>query len=442
MATDLLKFIIEKLKVVLFSSVTVLTGVSACTLGNFGLNQQPGPVYGVLKRDLQIRPDGFVRANAVINIDQTTDNQGLSPLSVIKIQRVSREILFALTVEKGIFKTLNGGQTWQRQYLIPVGSNNQDQGSRNREINRQIAANDAIKITDFTVDPANPSLLYISASDADGIGKIYQSFDQGETFKEVYSEVEERVRVLFITINPVNSEQIFAILEQGALLRSLDGGISWSKVRSFRDTPLQIGFVQEFNNLFFVLFETDGPAISTDLGQSWELDKLIKTPSQIGENQGGTGFFTPDEQNQSFIKFEKLVPVTAGIFVNRLTGEISNPTGNKPWILVADGQMWYSQNMRDAFIKLVLPLQSETANIYDVAPDPNSGLNRILASVDNRLFITTNRGESWNTQDNINLSTPIGNISQILIEPENPEIIYLSLINQKYSRRRGILEIF
>lgn len=428
--------IYTRIAIVTLTIVAILGTASSCSIPGFLNNNTTQITYGVIKKDPAVRADGFVRANAVVGLDGNTDNQGLSGLSTLKIFRVDKSKLFILTKEKGLFKTENGGQTWTRIYLIPVGSSNSDNNARQKEITAQIASNDALEINDFAIDSLAPQVIYISVLEG-GFGKIYQSLDEGKNFKEIYSEVVKDIRVLFLTVDPLNSSNIFAILEEGALLRSLDSGLSWQKVRSFRDTPVQIGFVPEFNNLFFVLFERDGLAYSNNTGTSWEVLALTKAASEIGENQPKDGLDINFNQNKKFGRYEKIIPVTAGI-TYRSNGSVNNPTGKNPWLLVADKQMWYSSDAGNDFKKLVLPLQSEQANIYDVAPDPNSGLNRILASVDNRLFITTNQGQSWNTQDNINLSTAIGNISQILIEPENTEVFYLTLVNPKASRNNGL----
>jgi photosystem II stability/assembly factor-like uncharacterized protein len=356
---------------------------------------------------------------------------------VLKIERISKDLLFSLTKQKGLFKSSNGGQIWQRIYLIPVGSTNSDARAKTQEINNQIAANDKIQITDFAIDPNNEKVIYLSVTE-NRLGKIYQSLDQGITFKEVYSEVQNDIEVLFLTVDPLNSNNIFAILEKGALLRSLDSGLTWEKVRSFKDTPVQIGFVPEFDKLFFVLFQDDGLAYSNDLGDTWVTQKLTKSGSSIGESQPKDSLDLGFGGKATFGKYEKLIPVTAGILVDKATSKITNPTAKKPWILLADKQIWYSQNSGEDFTKLALPLQSEQANIYDVAADPNSGLSRIIASIDSRLFITTNQGQSWNTQDNVNLSSPTGNISQIIVEKENNQIIYLGLIDPKAKRQKGL----
>lgn len=429
--------IYTRISIVILTIVAILGTASSCSIpGFFNSTTAAATTYGLIKKDPGVRADGFVRANAVVGLDGNTDNQGLSNLSATKIVRINKDKLYILTKEKGLFRTQNGGQTWSRIYLIPVGSSNSDTNNRNKEINTQIAQNDALIITDFAVDILQPQVLYIAVTEGN-FGKIYQSLDEGNNFKEIYSEVEQNIPVLFLAIDPLNSSNIFAILQEGALLRTTDSGLSWEKVRSFKDTPVQIGFVPEFNNLFFVLFASDGLAFSKDTGATWEILALTKAPSEIGENQPKDGLDISFSQNAKFGKYEKIVPITAGITYTT-DGKITNPSGKNTWLLIADKQMWYSQNAGNDFKKLVLPLQSEQANIYDIAFDPNSGLNRILASVDNRLFITTNQGKSWNTQDNINLSNPIGNISQILIEKENTEIIYLTLINPKATRNNGL----
>jgi|688.fasta_scaffold09067_13 photosystem II stability/assembly factor-like uncharacterized protein len=434
---NLSKIFWQRILIVIFTSITILGTAASCSIPFVSNQAKPTTVYGVLKNDPAVRSDGFVRANAVLQPDGSTDNQGLSGLSVLKIERISKDLLFSLTKQKGLFKSSNGGQIWQRIYLIPVGSTNSDARAKTQEINNQIAANDKIQITDFAIDPNNEKVIYLSVTE-NRLGKIYQSLDQGITFKEVYSEVQNDIEVLFLTVDPLNSNNIFAILEKGALLRSLDSGLTWEKVRSFKDTPVQIGFVPEFDKLFFVLFQDDGLAYSNDLGDTWVTQKLTKSGSSIGESQPKDSLDLGFGGKATFGKYEKLIPVTAGILVDKATSKITNPTAKKPWILLADKQIWYSQNSGEDFTKLALPLQSEQANIYDVAADPNSGLSRIIASIDSRLFITTNQGQSWNTQDNVNLSSPTGNISQIIVEKENNQIIYLGLIDPKAKRQKGL----
>jgi hypothetical protein len=425
--------------VIFISSVAIFGVAGSCSLPG-ALNSQDSQItYGVLKQDPEVRQDGFVRANAVRDLNGELDQQGLTPISSLKIDRVSAEELYLLTIEKGLFKSNTSGVEWSRLYLLPVGSNAEDENQRTREIREQVAVNDALTLTDFAINPVQSKIIFVAANDEEGLGKIYRSLDGGENFQEIYTEVEEDIGILFLTVDPVNPLRVYAVLEEGALIRSLDGGITWQKIRSFRDTPVQIGFVPEFREILYILFEDEGLAVSTDGGENFDIQELTKAPSEIGERQPEDGLDISFSENETFGKYEKIIPVTAGISRDEETGEILNPDGKEPWILIADRQMWFSEDRGGNFQKLVLPIQSEQVDILDVAPDPNSGLDRIIASVDDRMFITRNQGQTWSTQDFINLSSDTGNIGQVLIEPTNTDIIYITLVNEKARRKSGLI---
>jgi photosystem II stability/assembly factor-like uncharacterized protein len=412
--------------VMLFSSLSILGTASSCSLVPGSNNSV---IFGVLKRDPIVRSEGFVKANAVKTPAGEILAEGLTPLSVLKIFRVNNQTLYILTQERGLFKTTDAGVTWQRMYILPLG----------KDPEAGIAANNNLSIIDFDVDSRLGQVVYVALVE-NGVSKVYRSLDSGENFTEVYTEVQNKDQIGFIRVDPVNASNIFVAIERGALLRSRDGGNTWQKIRSFQDTPVGMGFVPEFNQIFYVLFENQGLAISKDLGQNWDLQALTKSKSQIGERQPKDGLDISFSQNLNFGKYEKIVPVTAGITFDydqsRITSGANQP---QSWLLIADSQMWFTENLGQDFRKLILPSQAEQFDLYDIAPDPQSGLGKIYASVNNKLFVTNNRGESWDTREKINiLDGEIGNISQILIEPQNTEIIYLGLINKNARRNSGL----
>lgn len=431
-----LKNIFNKSLVVLFSVVVILSTAFSCSLPTNFFGSQTQTTLGILKQDPDVRSDGFVRANSVTGVDGKVETQGLSKVSVVKFVRHSKDELFIITKEKGMFKSTDAAVNWSRMYIIPVDSTNGDNNTRSKENSSKISQNDALIINDIAVDPLDSKNIYVALSD-NKVGKIYKSSDGGDTWREIFKEVSNNVAVNLITINPLNNKQVYAVLAEGAVIKSLDAGDTWQKIRNFRDVPIQMGFVPEFNNLFFLLFNRNGLAFSTDGGDVWELQNLTKTPSEIGENQPRDTLDFGFVQNSSFGRYEKIVPVTTGITLDQATKKPIPTNANRPWILIADRQIWVSQNGGVNFTKLILPAQDEQLSLYDIAYNPQVGLNNLYVSINNKLFITNNRGQSWNTQDQINLSPEIGNISQIIIEPENPNIVYLSLIDKKFSRQNG-----
>jgi len=411
----------------IFTSLAVLGTAFSCSGGLFNRQET---VYGVLKRDAEVRQEGFVKANAVEALNGSVENQGLSSLSTSKILQIDSEKLFILTREKGVFKTVDGGLTWQRLYVFPISKDNQEE---------DLIKNDDLVIIDFDVPITSPKVVYLAAIE-NGISKVFQSFDEGENFQEVYSEVQSKDDISFIRVNPVEPLQVFTIIEGGALLRSLDGGLTWQKIRSFRDLPVGMGFVPEFDQTFYILFQDSGLATSKDLGLTWDLKELIKNESQIGERQPTDGLDINFREDITFGKYEKIIPVTAKINFDFEQKIVLNPSELQPWVLIADRQMWISSNLSQEFNKLILPSQAEQYNLFDVSYDPVLGLDKIYVSIDNRLFFTTNRGQSWFIQDMIKIvDGEIGNISQVLVDKNDPNILYLTLVDKRATRRNGFI---
>ena len=125
--------------------------------------------------------------------------------------------IWAPNDERGVFKTIDGGETWQ--HVLKV---NADTGA-----------------ADLVLDPSNPRILYASMwhhgrtpwfikSGGQG-GGIYKSTDAGETWSRLEGGLPEVVGKVGIDISASNPKRLYAIIEaeQGGLYRSDNGGKSW-----------------------------------------------------------------------------------------------------------------------------------------------------------------------------------------------------------------------
>jgi hypothetical protein len=412
--------------VVIFTSICILGTAFSCSLPGNLLGSKPQITLGILKKDPNVKNDGFVRANSLTSFDNQVDNQGLSGVSVNKLVRYDKDTLFAVTTGKGIIKTTDAGVNWKRMFFFPINSTNSDEKAKTKENTAKIAANDALIVNDLAVDPRNSKKIFAALTEG-GVGKIYESIDSGDTFKEIYKEVSDKITVNLVAVDPVETEKIYAVLSGGALIKSTDGGQTWQKIRSFGEVPIQLGFVPEFGKIIYLLFATGGLAFSKDNGETWESQQLSKLASNIGETQNKDKFDIPFVENSVFGKYEKVVPVTTGFSFDYDRKIVAQGRTDKPWILVADRQIWVADDISKSFSKLILPAQQEQLGIYDVTYNAKVGLNNLAVSIGNKLFISSNRGNSWDTRDNINLSGTLGNIRQILVDPENPDLVYLAL---------------
>ncbi len=135
--------------------------------------------------------------------------------------------LFKDSEERGVYKSIDGGKTW----------------------NRILFANNRSGAVDLVLDPENPDIIYAStwnvrrtpydfSSGGDG-SVLWKSIDGGETWTnllEADGMPGGTVGIIGVTVSPVNPNRVWAIIENdnGGVYRSDDGGESWELVNSDR----------------------------------------------------------------------------------------------------------------------------------------------------------------------------------------------------------------
>jgi len=128
--------------------------------------------------------------------------------------------------ERGVYRTTDGGQTWQQ--VLKIGPRT--------------------GASDLRMDPTNPRVLYaamwnhgrtpwfIHSGGTDG--GIYKSTDGGDSWKKLAGGLPEMVGKVAVSISASNPQRVYALLEaepgMGGLWRSEDGGESWALINGHR----------------------------------------------------------------------------------------------------------------------------------------------------------------------------------------------------------------
>lgn len=136
--------------------------------------------------------------------------------------------LYGPNEQRGIFRTQNGGQTWERVLFVDAEAG----------------------AVDLVMDPTNPRILYASfwrvkrtpyslESGGEGSG-LYKSVDGGNSWDLLSSNPgfpQTPLGIIGITVSPTNNQNLYAIVEakQGGVFRSTNGGKHWSKVNEQRN---------------------------------------------------------------------------------------------------------------------------------------------------------------------------------------------------------------
>ncbi|MEM1181117.1 MAG: glycosyl hydrolase [Acidobacteriota bacterium] len=136
--------------------------------------------------------------------------------------------LFGPNEERGVFRTRDGGETWDRIHFV----------------------NEQAGCVDLTLDPNNARVVYATfwrvlrtpyslESGGDG-SSMWKSTDRGESWTELSSNPglpEGPLGIMGITVSPSDSQNLYAMVEakDGGVFRSRDGGETWTRTNESRD---------------------------------------------------------------------------------------------------------------------------------------------------------------------------------------------------------------
>lgn len=270
---------------------------------------------------------------------------------------------YGATSERGIYRSMDGGATWERTLFV----NNQTGAS------------------DLSMDMKNPSILYaamwqhrrypwIMESGGKDSG-LYKSTDGGSTWKEMKEGLPKDFGKAGISVSRANNELVFAVIEaegtKGGVYKSTDAGKKWTQVNKDRINIARSWYYMEIfadtqnENVVYVL---NAPVTkSIDGGKSF---KPLPTPHgdnhhlwidphnnqrMINSNDGGSnvsnngGSSWSTQTNQNTAQFyrvitDNLVPYNVyGGQQDNSTVAIASRTNDagidwKDWYAVAGGE--------------------------------------------------------------------------------------------------------
>ncbi len=255
--------------------------------------------------------DGGISWQPKIKIDDKKTIAGVDVLSMA-VDPLDPNVIYVGTQSNGLFVSKDKAETWAR---VPF----------------------ADKAYNVIFDPQDHNIMYASGV-FKGRAKIFKRLLEGEEWKEIYTEPADGTVISSLAINKVNSQILFAGTSDGVIIKTTDGGLTWTNMKK-ADGPVT-GIVFDSANdwhLFFLVFQTgvletkDGGKTIEDISQKMDTIQRTTTVYSIAADPNvgglvyvgtGSGIFEKNSSGDAWkqlniIESSKAFPIRA-IVINPL----------------------------------------------------------------------------------------------------------------------------
>ena len=307
----------------------------------------------------------------VVDLEKHSVSSGLADCIVVAALPGAEETFLAGT-EKGLYKSADGGRTWQLKGLAEC------------------------KIFSLAFHPSDPMTVYAGAEPP----FLFRSNDGGETWMELtgvrklpgrnkwsYPPPPHIAHIKGIAIHPEDPEVMYCSIEEGGVIQSVDAGERWRYVskgeaETFRPVSRVTGVYQDCHVVKLSqqdpdrLFVTTGDGLyrSDDCGANWlRLDRGYRMKKYFG-----AVVLHPHDPNIIYA-----------------TASMAPPSGAKN-----ESSIYKSTDGGTSFEEIataIRPLYIVGWNA--LAMDPLAAESLYVGAADGKLYNTADGGESWQKLD-------------------------------------------
>lgn len=428
-----------------------------------------GDVYGIVidpadSQTVYCQADGLLSKSTDAGLSWSSVDSGFppSPIGLPVFDPSDSQTSYVWT-SSGPFKSSNGGTTWSAANnglnSLPVGNlaidstNSQtlyawswqglfkstDSGA---SWNALASGQPGGFITSFAIDPTSGT-IYV-ASDITSLvtdwatgqtsyavdAGVYKSTDGGATWSNPNNALKH-TSVRSLSIDPTNSQTIYAGTFLAGVFKSVDGGGTWSAVNSgLFSTAGYIVAIDPNNGQNIYAGSVGGIAKSTNGGASWspanrgivrsEVLSLAMSPASDQAVYAGTkgGVFKSSNRGGSWI------PASSGLDVGYVGALAVDPASAQTIYAGTDAGMFKSANGGDSWSAINTGISAGTF-VSGLAIDPDNSQNIYISAYHptahtGGLFKSSNGGATWIALNGLQNNS----YYSVAIDPTNSQTIY------------------
>jgi photosystem II stability/assembly factor-like uncharacterized protein len=296
----------------------------------------------------------------------------------IEVSPTDSRLIYVATAAGGILKSTNGGTSWtvifDKEAVPSVG--------------------------DIAISPSNPAIIWAGTGEANnrqssswGNG-VYKSMDAGKTWKHM--GLNGTMHIARIVVHPTNPDivwvaaagNLWAPSAERGVYRTLDGGKSWQQVLKVNDDTgaTDIAVDRESPNILYAA--------------TYQRRRTVFGFNGSGE---GSGIWKSNDGGETWTKITKGMPY-----------DTENAPNPRPENLLETGRNALSIYPKDTNI------------VYALIEHANGGVYR-----------SNDRGETWTRVAEINANPRPMYFSQIRVDPNNDQRVWIAGVTMQYSEDGG-----
>lgn len=278
------------------------------------------------------------------------------------------EIIYAGTKAKGVFKSYNSGEDWQKTSLTTG------------------------EFRSIAVNPEDSNVVY-AAGYVGKFGVIFKSEDGGNNFEQIYAETHQGVPVYSLTIDWFDSRKIWAGTGSGAVLKSEDSGRNWLVKQWFNDIIMGIALSTLDSRHIIVGLRSGGLWETMDGGKEW------KTINERFVDKKDTN------RNDKILTYSLVYSATE-------KGTVYYSSKYQLLRSSDDAKTWEEINLLS---------RPEKSSLMEIGLDPFDS-DKIYVSLDGNLYKSKDAGKKWEVA-----KITSGRITNIIVDPQNTSKVYLGV---------------